>query len=235
MPNRIYITGDTHGSFNRIEKWCSNHSELTRSDILIVLGDAGINYYLNDKDKALKDLISRLPITCVCVHGNHEERPSNISSYKKEYVEMLDCNCWVEGEYPNILFPEDGKMTVHGKRFLLLGGAYSVDKWIRKMYGWKWFESEQMTDDEMSRIMSIIETENEYDFILSHTCPKKFEPTHLFLKGLDQNCVDKRMETFLDKVEEKVNYQKWLFGHFHSDEVLNNNVRIVFNDIFQIV
>lgn len=40
----IYITGDTHGDFRRVGELCY-FTETTKDDILIVLGDAGINYY----------------------------------------------------------------------------------------------------------------------------------------------------------------------------------------------
>ena len=39
----FYITGDTHGEFNRIKKFIYEHNT-TKDDVLIILGDAGINY-----------------------------------------------------------------------------------------------------------------------------------------------------------------------------------------------
>ena len=41
----IYITGDTHREFYRL-----HNIEQNKDNILIILGDAGINYYLNDED-----------------------------------------------------------------------------------------------------------------------------------------------------------------------------------------
>ena len=57
----VFITGDCHGKFNFLEDFC-RENETTRDDILIVLGDAGINYYLNKTDRKLKQYISSLPI-----------------------------------------------------------------------------------------------------------------------------------------------------------------------------
>ncbi|MCM1548850.1 MAG: metallophosphoesterase [Clostridium sp.] len=37
----IYITGDTHGQFERIENFCRRF-ETSREDILIILGDVGV-------------------------------------------------------------------------------------------------------------------------------------------------------------------------------------------------
>ncbi|MCR5720461.1 MAG: metallophosphoesterase [Lachnospiraceae bacterium] len=69
-----YITGDTHGDFSRIAEFCEANGTDTE-DVMIILGDAGINYYLDARDRDLKNELGRLPITLFCVHGNHEARP----------------------------------------------------------------------------------------------------------------------------------------------------------------
>ena len=231
--NKIFIRGDTHGNFDFLEKFCcDNKTDL--QDYLIILGDAGINYYMNKRDKKLKNKISNLPITLVCIHGNHEARPQNISSYILTSKAELNCNCWVEPEYPNILFPMDGLMTINDKNFLILGGAYSVDKEYRLKNGWNWFSDEQMSEDERNRILNLIEYLNHYDYILSHTAPISEEPTYLFLNFIDQSKVDKTMENFLEKVKNQITFTKWFFGHYHDDAILNDKFRIMFNDIIEL-
>ena len=76
----IYITGDLHRDFTRVFAF-ARKKQTTKEDILIVLGDVGINYYLDDSDKILKEKLQELPLTLFCIQGNHEERPENISSY----------------------------------------------------------------------------------------------------------------------------------------------------------
>ena len=39
----IFLTGDTHGSFKRIRDFCVK-MQTTPEDILIILGDAGVNF-----------------------------------------------------------------------------------------------------------------------------------------------------------------------------------------------
>ena len=41
----IYITGDTHRDFDRILEFCDAIGTSQEEDVMIVLGDAGINYY----------------------------------------------------------------------------------------------------------------------------------------------------------------------------------------------
>ena len=79
--NRVFVRGDTHGYFDWLPDWCEeNHT--TTNDLLIILGDAGILYYGAKKarEKALKEFISKCPITLLCVRGNHEARPSDYTS-----------------------------------------------------------------------------------------------------------------------------------------------------------
>ena len=45
----IYITGDVHRRFGRLEHFCKEN-KTTSKDVMIVLGDASLNYYLNEKD-----------------------------------------------------------------------------------------------------------------------------------------------------------------------------------------
>ena len=52
----FYITGDTHRDFERIELFCMENNT-TKEDVLIVLGDAGINYFGGIKDWSLKNII----------------------------------------------------------------------------------------------------------------------------------------------------------------------------------
>lgn len=45
----FYLTGDTHRNFDRIELFYKQNNT-TVDDVMIILGDAGINYYLNWSD-----------------------------------------------------------------------------------------------------------------------------------------------------------------------------------------
>ena len=67
----IYITGDTHGDFSRIERFCEQ-VQPSRDDIMIILGDAGFNYYGGKRDHRVKERMSGMPITIFSIHGNTE-------------------------------------------------------------------------------------------------------------------------------------------------------------------
>lgn len=207
----IYITGDTHRDFSRIYKL-----EKDTDNMLIVLGDVGINYYLNEEDKNYKEYLKKLNLKLFCVRGNHEERPENISTYKE--VETFGGKVLIEEEYPNLIFAKDGEIyNIDGKKILVIGGAYSVDKQYRLLHGYKWFKDEQLTKKEMDTILDKVKGKH-FDIVLTHTCPYKYEPREVFMQGLDQSKVDKSMEQFLDKIEENINYDKWYCGHYHTEK-----------------
>lgn len=60
--------------------------------------------------------------------------------------------------------------------------------------------------------------EKHFDIVLSHTCPFKYEPTELFLGGIDQRTVDDSTERWLDTIEESIQYKAWFCGHWHTDK-----------------
>ena len=52
----IYITGDTHGEFGNVAHFCEQ-AQTGKRDILIILGDAGINYYGGERDAEKKKIL----------------------------------------------------------------------------------------------------------------------------------------------------------------------------------
>ena len=210
----IYITGDTHREFYRL-----HDIEKNKNNMLIILGDVGINYYLDERDKKLKEQLNSYNIKLFCIQGNHEERPENISTYKE--IDMFGGKVFIEEEYPNLIFAKNGELyDIDNKKVLVIGGAYSVDKNYRIIYGYPWFKDEQLNKEEMDNILN--KYKGQYiDIVLSHTCPLKYEPTEVFMKGIDQSDIDKSMERFLDKVEHSINYDKWYCGHYHTEKQID--------------
>ena len=206
----IYITGDTHGNFEHIESFCKRMDTST-DDILIILGDAGINFYGEEYDRRKKIYLNSLPITLFCIHGNHEQRPYTISSYKeKEWHEGI---VYYEEEFSSILFAKDGEIfDLDGKKTIVLGGAYSIDKYFRLLRGYPWWSDEQPSMEIKQYAEQRLEEQNwKIDIVLSHTGPLKFEPREMFLEGIDQSRVDKSTEIWLDYIENKLSYKKMVF------------------------
>ena len=187
---------------------------------VIVLGDAGFDYLLDERDTAHKNTLAlKIPnITWYLVRGNHEARPEDITGIQTMYDPTVNNTVYYHPDHMNIFYLMDGQeYQFDNYNALILGGAYSVDKYYRQMMGRVWFENEQLNPQEQETILDNINSDKHYNFIFSHTCPFYWQPFDLFLKGLDQSTVDNSMEWFLEKVNRKANYDTWCFGHFHAD------------------
>lgn len=226
--NQVYMTGDTHGQFERVIEFCRPR-EVELENTFIILGDAGLNYYGDRRDRKKKEQLAQVPITFFCLHGNHEMRPTAALGY--ELSEYHGGKVLVQPEYPNILFAIDGEVyDFNGNSCIVIGGAYSVDKYYRLARGWNWFSDEQPSEEIKAKVERVLAERNwKIDIVLSHTGPLKYEPTEVFLPMVDQSTVDKSTEEWLGEIEAKLDYERWYFAHYHTEKEIDK-IRIMHND-----
>ncbi len=224
----FYLTGDTHGEMYRVVSFGLDNN-VTPNDTIIVLGDVGLNYYGHKRDVFTKELVSTLPSTLFCIHGNHEMNP--------EYMKSMMQKMWHKGvvfyeeQFPDVLYAKDGEIyDFDGKSVVVLGGAYSIDKYYRLENNWQWFADEQMTDEVKARCIDNLQAHDwTVDYVLSHTVPMDYMPVDMFLKGVDQSMVDKSTEEWLQMVHDKLTYKHWYAGHYHCDRTVDD-VSIMFEN-----
>ena len=203
---------------------------------MIILGDVGLNYYGGWRDYHAKQQLSSLPLTFFCIHGNHEERPQNITGY--EVKEWHGAGVMYEPCFPNILFAIDGNVyQLNGLDTMVIGGAYSVDKEERvesMAHGFtqfKWFKDEQPSEGTKNLVEWELEKRgNQIDVMLSHTCPVNIRPVHAFLPGIDQSSVDISTEQWLQTLKNKTRISRWYSAHYHVDETIDNH-KMLYRDI----
>jgi 3-oxoacid CoA-transferase subunit A len=214
----LYITGDTHRKFERVAAFCASENT-SRSDVLIILGDAGINFFGAKQDRRVKDFLAGLPITLLCVHGNHEKRPNKIFSYERR--PFCGGLAYIEPDYPSIAFARDGEIyEICGMKMIAIGGAYSMDKSIRLRNRLNWWADEQPSDAVKRRVEKRLDGAGwKVDAVLSHTCPWRFVPSEVLpshkISALHS---DVSTEKWLGKIEGRLDYQRWYAGHFHINK-----------------
>lgn len=214
----VLLTGDIHGEVYRIQS-IVERLLLSTDDTIVILGDVGMNYYGNQKgDRHRKKRLNRCGVPILCVHGNHEMRPSTIETYHEE--QWHGGTVYVEEEYPNLLFAKDGEVyDLDGQKSIVIGGAYSVDKWYRLQCDLKWFPDEQPSQEIKERVEKKLDDLGwKVDSVLSHTCPTRYIPTEAFLKSVNQATVDQSTEDWLDTIAERLDYRRWYCGHWHIDK-----------------
>lgn len=242
----IYITGDKHSDFIHLYALQEREKFFKAEDILIILGDSGFNYYVKEKEnqenyryqcekgnlQKKRQFCRKIPCEVFCIHGNHEARAETVEGYKA--VEWHGGVTYVQDEFPKLHFAKDGEVyDFEGQKYLVIGGAYSVDKFYRlrqQSMGYKhelWFEDEQPNDEIKNRVEEKIKELNySVHGVFSHTCPFHYMPKELFLPNIDQSTIDNSTEHWLDDIEKKLNYDIWYFGHFHGNKHLDKMIML---------
>lgn len=220
--HRWYVTGDLHGQIGHLKDF-----EDKEGDAVILLGDAGFNYYLGKKDWKFKHNMSKKNCVFYVVRGNHEARPQDIKGMVSVYDPNVKGEIYVESEFPKIRYFKDGaEYDIGGYSILVIGGAYSVDCFYRLKMGWQWFANEQLSAQEKNDITNNVKG-HKYDIVLTHTCPYSWRPTEFFLPSIDQSTVDNSTELWLEEIKDSIEWTVWLFGHYHKDLVVANHAMML--------
>ena len=125
-----YITGDCHANFEKLIWLARFNKELGKEDVIILLGDVGLNYFGADKDRENKKILADFPNYFLCIHGNHEERPYHIQTYRTQI--WLDYSKWYFGHYHDNIQYTDAQLLY--EEIKELGDADSVQKVGRPRY-----------------------------------------------------------------------------------------------------
>ena len=236
-PAKYFITGDKHRNFENVKAFCRDRNT-RRKDVFIILGDSGFNYYDDIRDDKLKKEVSALNITLLCLHGNKENRPENVGTYGIR--SFCGGKVYYEPKYPNIYFAIDGEIyTFEGKKYMVVGGAHSVDKMHCLETGMPFWEDEMPSEEIKYKVEERLEDENNSIYgMMTHTCPIDFLPTEMF-KSTRQKAdikkkrrktkpkktfkpdIDRSTEVWLSKLEKKIDYEIWYCGHYHIDKQID--------------
>lgn len=227
----VYITGDIHGDAEPVYHLFERFSP-EPEDIIVLLGDAGLNYTGKLADRDLKQVFLDMKVTFFCIHGNHENRPQNICSYHEK--QWHGGRVLYEDDFPNILFPVDGDIfDMAERKCLVIGGAYSVDKYYRLSRGLNWWPDEQPSPTIKEYVEEQIKV-HPVDVVFSHTCPKKYTPVECFMPGIDQSKVDDSTERWLDTIEERLDYKAWYLGHWHINKHIDR-IHFLMHDVEMLI
>lgn len=246
MIEHWLVTGDKHGNFT----WMLNgslDSYPPQKTAIIILGDAGFDFYLNKTDEKKKKEVDARGYYIYWVRGNHEARASDVKGYEKIFDENVHGIVYCDPRFPHLrAFLDYGFYDIGGYTCYVIGGAYSVDKYWRlerammteetnnpKKSGW--FANEQLTKEEMDRATEQLymfkDMGKHIHFILSHTCPYDWEPRDMFLGSVDQSTVDDSMERWMNSWKDDIHCDVWCFGHFHADRIERPGVEQYYHDM----
>ncbi len=223
----IFVTGDTHIPID-IKKLNSKkfpiQKNLTRSDIVIVLGDFGLLWKEDKEYLYWKRWLEKKKFTIAWLDGNHENF---------DWIDRLSVSAWNGGRVhrcgENILHLMRGEVyTIEEKRFFVCGGATSTDQEFRKPYV-SWWPMENVTNKEIEHALDNLDRNGPVDFVLTHTCPEAVA-AQMFQSGPLWDGTAK----FLDAVAERLPDVPWYFGHWHEDKDWGR-YHVLYNRVLRIV
>lgn len=223
----IYITGDTHGYQERFDSLMHNGIEkLTSEDILIICGDFGFIFSNDAQENYFLDLLSKKPYTICFIDGNHENFPA-IYSYPIEV--------WNGGKTHhirnNIYHLMRGQVfTIDGKTFFTMGGAYSIDRYMRIENESFWREELPNEEEYKEAVNNLHKCAMRVDYILTHTMPREM----ILHYGKYPDAHDMELTGFLEWILYEVKYKHWYCGHWHDDKKISDKFTVLWFDVIKV-
>jgi UDP-2,3-diacylglucosamine pyrophosphatase LpxH len=212
----IYIVGDVHGRFDLLQQEINRYD--IRDCVLICVGDLGIGFhYPTDPNKEFRiidqtqEWFARRDIRFYSIRGNHDD-PQFFMGEKRIVS-------------PNFELLEDyTTLTLNDQKFLLIGGAISVDREATdsrgrryRTQGISWWKDEVL----------VLKPEllQECDVLITHTAPTWNGPLDKEgIRGivnydivdptLWDECVAERRT--IDEIIQKTRPKMHYCGHFHQ-------------------
>jgi len=217
---RTIYGGDIHGEF-RTFIFELNRFQITDA-LVIVLGDIGMgfhkeNYYIQEFNRMQKKL-EVMNNTVVFLRGNHDD-PKYFDSNK------------LGKDYKNIILANDYDIIVqNGVKSLLVGGAISIDRTLRKQDETYWANEYIHFNDED---WDSIKDEKDISILLTHAAPIGVWPfekpglEHYIDDDLDLDEDEDESREILHKiytdlVKNGCKITNWYHGHYHENH--NDNI-----------
>ena len=183
----------------------------------IILGDGGFLW----PGREAKDIInfkalSERPFPILCIFGNHEPVLGR-SDLPEIDIGIGEKVILVNEEKPFVAYLKRGKVYhIENKKFLALGGALSIDKDYREP-NFSWWKNEYWSKKEKSDVFALLEKDNNFDYVLSHTGPNSInKKIFYYLPGIHLAKYQDEVAALNDRIDRKINFKQWFCAHWHE-------------------
>lgn len=245
----LFVTGDCHGDFRRFStKAFPIQRELTKSDLVVILGDAGLLWDGSKRDQWWMDWFEKeKPFSLLNVGGNHENY---------DLLEQYPKIRWHGGEAyqlrPSVLHLCRGQtFDLDGLHTFVLGGAASHDMEVilppgpdlarrrrrldrlkipYRVCGRSWWPRELPSQEELFTAWKTLNEERwSVDLVLTHCAPNAIQ------RRLAPDYPTNDLTDFLQLALERLSYDQWLCGHYHrSIHFPEQNFRVLNEEIIRV-
>lgn len=229
----VFVTGDYHGGFEhyKLDDWVEG-SALGRNDYLIVAGDFGLPWDFSTEECDEILWLETRPYTVLFCDGNHEHYEHWLSRPREEWrggvVQRISNASPIRRLCRGEVFELDGS------KIFVMGGATSVDKQQRTPYI-DWWPCELPDEEEIEHARASLDAcDWQVDYVITHTCSNMVAPRALYPSFGWQYPDTDRLMNFFDELEERLDYKKWYFGHFHRDRVIDDKHTLLYEGIVRL-
>ena len=222
----IYITGDTHIPLD-IQKLSTQHfpqqKEMTEDDYVIICGDFGGVWDGSREEKYWIKWLKSKNFTTLFIDGNHE----NFEMLGNLPVTEL-CGGRVHRVDDGIYHLMRGEIyNISEKNLLVFGGGSSHDK-EHRAEGKNWWKDEMPCKEEyVNAENNLKKVDFKIDYVITHSAPTSVQ------QKIAPDYQINALTDFLEGIKNTVSFQKWFFGHYHKDMVIDENFIAVFNEIVE--
>jgi hypothetical protein len=223
----IYITGDTHIPVD-IQKLSSKRfpeqKDMTSGDYLIICGDFGGIWDGTNEEKYWLKWLYEKNFTTLFVDGNHENFDMLNSFPTVEF-----CGGYAHKINDKLYHLKRGEIyTIDGRKIFAFGGASSHDKEYRKE-GINWWKEELPNEEDFENALNNLDkAEWNVDYVVTHCSSTSVQ------KQLPDKHDENILTDFFEKLELKLKFKKWYFGHYHTDINVDEKHSCVFSKITRI-
>ena len=218
----IFITGDTHGDFNRFKSPILR--KLKKNDALIVCGDFGFFWDGSKKEKKIIKKLTKMRYNVLFVEGSHDNY---------DLLNEYEVSEWCGGKVRHI----GGKLRqllrgqvyeICGKKIFSFGGSQRELDASDRVNGLNWWAAEVPTQEQLDEAKENLEKSgNTVDFIITHEPPALINE---FIE-IDKNEDRTTLNSFLDTLRETIKYQRWYFGKLHINKLVPPKHVAIFDGI----
>lgn len=249
----IYITGDCHSSFERLNtRNFPEQKEMTKDDYVIICGDFGAVWNKEKESKQETSLLNWLDdksFTTLFIDGNHE-------NFDRLYAYPVEE--WHGGKVhkirPSVIHLMRGQVfMIDGKKIFAFGGASSHDmeggilepddpnfklkrrRLDRERRNYRinhlsWWQQELPSEEEMAEgRRNLLANDNTVDFIISHCCASSTQA--LISHGIYKQDI---LTDYLEEIRQKTQFKRWFFGHYHDNRNVNMEEILLYEQVIRI-
>jgi hypothetical protein len=219
----VLLSGDFHanalGELSILTKksLCKKYGieKYQRINFHIILGDGGFLWPGNQRTDAYNyQTFACRPFPVLSVIGNHEPM---LGMQLPEADIGLGETVYLVNQDPFVAYLKRGKIyRIDGFKFLVLGGALSIDR-ASRIPGRSWWKEEYWSDQEQAELFKLLGEDNVFDYVLAHTGPNKINAT--LFSGMFSGSPKffDAVAELNDTVDSMIQCKGWFCGHWHQD------------------